>query len=128
MARPEIIRITGTEGAAPATGSYTPVIRCGDLIFVSGQGPIDADGRIVPGTIEEETRLTMENIRRLLRAAGSDLDRVLRCTCYLADITEFDRFDAAYREAFRGTMPCRTTVQAGLDGIRVEIDAIAAAG
>jgi 2-iminobutanoate/2-iminopropanoate deaminase len=115
-------------GGAPATGSYTPALRCGDLVFVSGQGPIGPDGAIVAGSIAEETALTLSNIRALLRAAGADLDRVVRCTCFLADIGDFEAFDAAYRDAFGGHRPCRTTVGAALDGIKVEIDAIAWVG
>ena len=111
-------------GALP-TGSYSPGMQWGDLIFVSGQGAIDADGNIVAGTIESETALTIRNIAAVLQAAGSDLDHVLRCTCYLADMAEFARFDRAYAEAFEGHRPARTTVAAGLDGIKVEIDAIA---
>lgn len=111
--------------ASPATGGYSPALVWRDLVFVSGQGPIDKTGNIVAGTIEAETILTLRNIEALLRAAGSDLDKVLRCTCYLADIADFDRFDAVYREVFADHRPTRTTVQAGLDGIKVEIDAIA---
>ncbi|MEQ8964463.1 MAG: RidA family protein [Azospirillaceae bacterium] len=114
-------------GSAPATGSYAPALVGGGLIFVSGQGPIDETGAIVAGTIEEETTRTLANVLVLVRAAGGDLDRIARCTCYLADIAEFDRFDAAYRAFFGDHKPTRTTVQAGLDGIRVEIDAIALA-
>lgn len=113
--------------SAPATGSYAPALVGGGLIFVSGQGSIDENGAIVPGTIEEETARTLANVLALVRAAGGDLDRIARCTCYLADIGEFDRFDAAYRAFFGDHRPTRTTVQAGLDGIRVEIDAIAIA-
>jgi 2-iminobutanoate/2-iminopropanoate deaminase len=119
--------VSAADGA-PATGSYTPALRCGDLVFVSGQGSIGPDGTVVPGTIADETARTLANIRALLRAAGTDLDRVVRCTCFLADIGDFDAFDAAYRAAFGGHRPTRTTVGAALDGIKVEIDAIAWVG
>lgn len=111
--------------AAPATGSYSAALVWRDLVFVSGQGPIDPGGAIVPGTIESETELTLRNIRALLVAAGSDLDRVLKCTCYLADIADFDRFDAIYRRCFGGHLPARTTVGASLAGIKIEIDVVA---
>jgi 2-iminobutanoate/2-iminopropanoate deaminase len=110
---------------APPTGSYTPALLFRDLIFVSGQGPIDSDGNTVSGTIEEETERTLRNVEALLAAAGSNLGCVLKCTCYLADIADFDRFDAAYRRIFAGKLPARTTVGASLAGIKVEIDAIA---
>jgi 2-iminobutanoate/2-iminopropanoate deaminase len=111
--------------SAPPTGAYSPALRWGDLVFVSGQGPIGPDGVVMSGTIEDETRLTLENINALLLAAGSDLDHVVKCSCYLANIRDFARFDRAYRTAFGGQLPTRTTVQAGLDGIKIEIDAIA---
>jgi 2-iminobutanoate/2-iminopropanoate deaminase len=112
-------------GSAPATGAYSPALRWGDLVFVSGQGPIGPDGVVMSGTIEDETKLTLENIGTLLLAAGSDLDHVVKCSCYLADMRDFARFDGVYRAAFGGRLPARTTVQAGLDGIKIEIDAIA---
>ncbi len=114
--------------AAPNTGSYTPAIRAGDWVIVSGQGPIDRDGRVVSGSIESEVRLTLENIRQLLETAGARMDQVVKCTCYLADINDFAAFDAVYREAFGEAFPARTTVQAGLMGIKVEIDAMAYVG
>jgi len=114
--------------AAPNTGSYSPALRAGPWVIVSGQGPIDAAGNIVPGDIESETARTMENVRRLVEAAGATMDDVVKCTCYLADIADFDAFDAVYRSFFRDPLPCRTTVSAGLAGIRVEIDAMAYVG
>ena len=118
------LRITSKDGAPPA-GGYSPALVFQDLVFVSGQGPLDHDGTILSGTIEEETTRTLRNVEALLKAAGSDLRHVLKCTCYLADIGDFDRFDAAYRAVFGDRLPTRTTVQAGLAGIKVEIDAIA---
>ncbi len=83
-------------------------------------------GRVQPGTIEEETRLTMNHIGKILAAAGCSFRDVVRCGCHLADIKDFDRFNQAYATFFEGTLPARTTVQSGLgDGIKVEIDCIA---
>lgn len=114
--------------AAPNTGAYSPVVKAGDWVIVSGQGPIDPNGKIVSGTIDSEVRLTMENVRRLLEAAGARMDQVVKCTCYLADIADFEAFDAVYRETFCGLLPARTTVQAGLMGIKIEVDAMAYIG
>ncbi|HMN85050.1 MAG TPA: Rid family hydrolase [Bauldia sp.] len=119
-----LTRIASPDGS-PATGSYSPAIVWNGLVFVSGQGPIDPRGAIVSGSIESETELTLRNVEALLKAAGSSLDRVVKCSCFLADIGDFDRFDAVYRRVFSGHLPARTTVQAGLSGIKVEIDAIA---
>jgi 2-iminobutanoate/2-iminopropanoate deaminase len=80
----------------------------------------------VRGSIEEETRLTMEHVGTVLAAAGCAYDDVVKCTCHLADINDFARFNAIYSEFFTGVKPARTTVQSVLgDGIKVEVDAIA---
>lgn len=115
-------------GAAKNTGSYSPALRFGDFVMVSGQGPIDVNGNIAPGTIEEQCRLTMENVATLLRVAGASMDQVVKCTCYLADINDFAKFDAVYRTFFDTHLPCRTTIAASLDGIDIEIDAMAYVG
>jgi 2-iminobutanoate/2-iminopropanoate deaminase len=114
--------------APKPAGAYTPALRVGDLVFVSGQGPAAPDGKVISGTIEEETRLTLQNVKTLLEAAGARMDQVVKCGCFLADIEDFPRFNAVYREFFKEPLPCRTTVQAGLRGIKVEIDAIAFVG
>lgn len=114
--------------AAPNTGSYSPALRAGDSVFVSGQGPIDPSGNIVSGSIESEVALTLQNVSRLLEAAGARLDQVVKCTCYLADIANFDAFDAVYWTYFGAVPPARTTVAAGLQGIKIEIDATAYIG
>jgi 2-iminobutanoate/2-iminopropanoate deaminase len=108
------------------TGSYSAGVLVDGWLYVSGQGPLDmATGEIVAGTIEDETRLTMEHVGKVLAAAGCTFDDVVKCTCHLADINEFDRFDSVYAGFFPGVKPARTTVQSVLSGIKVEIDAIA---
>ena len=83
-------------------------------------------GEVVHGTIGEETRLTMEHIGKILKVAGFGFEDVVKCTCHLADIRDFDAFNRVYSEFFQGVLPARTTVQSGLgDGIKVEIDAVA---
>lgn len=109
-----------------STGAYSAGIEMDGWLFVSGQGPLDMKtGEVVSGTIEEETRLTMQHIGKILAAAGCTFADVVRCGCHLADINDFDRFNATYAEFFSGTFPARTTVQSGLSGIKVEIDCIA---
>lgn len=120
-------KITAANGA-PNTGSYSPALKVGDFVLVSGQGPIDPQGNIVAGSIESEVALTLENIKALLAAAGARMDQVVKCTCYLADIADFDAFDRVYRTYFGEVKPTRTTVAAGLSGIKVEIDAMAYVG
>ena len=98
------------------------------LIFVSGQAGIDpATGTLAPD-VEAQTEQVLENIQAILRAAGSDLQHVLRCGVFLLDIAEFKTMNAVYARMFGEHRPARTTVQvAGLpgEGLLVEIDAIA---
>ena len=96
--------------------------------MLSGQVPMGPHGSLVSGTIEEETRQTLDNMKNLLQAAGARLDQVVKCTCYLADIKDFDGFNKVYREFFGEHLPARTTLQAGLKGFKVEVDAMAYIG
>lgn len=109
------------------TGAYSAGIVCDGWLYVSGQGPVDlATGQVVRGTIEEETQYTLDNIDKILKAAGCSRDDVVKCTAHLADIKEFDRYNQVYAGFFTGVRPARTTVQSVLwNGIKVEIDAVA---
>jgi 2-iminobutanoate/2-iminopropanoate deaminase len=110
-----------------STGAYSAGVLMDGWLYVSGQGPLNLKtGEVVRGTIEEETRLTLEHVGKVLQAGGCTFDDVVKCTCHLSDIQNFDRFNAVYAEFFKGVKPVRTTVQSGLGlGIKVEIDAIA---
>ena len=110
-----------------ATGAYSAAVLVDGWVYVSGQGPLDlATGAIVGTTIEEQTRLTLQHVQRILRAAGCTMADVVRCGCHLADIDDFDRFNATYAGFFAGVLPARTTVESGLgDGMKVEIDCVA---
>ena len=117
--------------AAPApVGPYSQAVRHGGLVFASGQIPLDpATGKLVDGAIEEQTRRVIENLRAVLEAAGTGLDRVLKTTVYLVDLSLFPRVNAVYAEHFRGDpAPARATVQVAALPLQsqVEIDAIAA--
>ena len=109
------------------TGSYSAGVLIDGWLFISGQGPLDLrTGEAVSGSIEEETRLTMSHIGKILENAGCSFDDVVKCTCHLATIEDFGRFDAVYAGFFPSVKPARTTVQSVLGGgIKVEIDAIA---
>lgn len=109
------------------TGPYSSGLVVDGWLYISGQGPVDMKtGKAVPGTIEEETRLTLDHIDKILKAAGCPRENVVKCTVHLSDIREFDRMNTVYQEFFTGVRPTRTTVQSVLwSGIKVEIDAIA---
>ena len=108
----------------PPVGAYSPGVLVDDrLLFVSGQGPL-RDGQVVSGTIEEETRLALENLRTIVEAAGAGMADVIRCGVYLADIGDFAAMNAEYGRAFPTPLPARTTIGASLPGIKVEIDCV----
>ena len=108
------------------TGAYSAGVLIDGWLYISGQGPLDLEtGEVRSGTIEEETRLTLEHIGKILEAAGCTFDDVVKCACHLADIRDFEGFNRVYAEFFPGVKPARTTVESGLDGIKVEIDAVA---
>ena len=112
-----------------STGAYSAGLLVDGWLYVSGQGPIDLEtGQVLHGSIQEETRTTLSHVDKILRAAGCTSKDVVKCTCHLADINDFDGFNAVYGEYFQGVRPARTTVQSVLwGGIRIEIDAIARA-
>jgi 2-iminobutanoate/2-iminopropanoate deaminase len=104
-------------------------VRAGGFVFVSGQVPRDpASGALAGETIDAQARQTLDNVRRVLDAAGASLDDVVSATIYLADVTEWDAFNAVYREYFREPYPTRTVVGAALRGIRVEVSVVAFVG
>ena len=114
-----------TNGPQPG-GAYSPILRVGDFIFVSGQAPIDpATNEIVGTTIEEQTARTLDNIKLLLAAAGAEMSDVVKATVHLSDMALFDRYNAVY---VPDPKPVRTTVGSQLDGFMVEIDVIAYLG
>ncbi len=110
------------------TGAYSDGVIAGGLLFVSGQASVDfKTSKFVLGTIEEETRRTLDNIKAIVEAAGASMEHVVKCTVHLADIAEFDRYNQVYEGYFPGVKPARTTVQSVLaENIRVEIDCIVA--
>ena len=111
----------------PAKGPYSHAVAADGLLFVSGQGPFTKEG-VAYGTLEQETRVTFDNLKKVLAAAGCTLDDVLKTTVFLANMDDFAEFNRLYSEYFPANCPARTCIQAGrlpLD-IKVEIEAVAA--
>lgn len=120
----ETITIAGIERMGVPLSAATLV---GDLIFVSGQVAYDPEtGELRPGTFAEEAELAFANLQRVLEAAGSRLEDVLKVTAYLADIrSNFPLYNEIYRRWFAPPYPARTTIGADLGGLQIELEAIA---
>jgi 2-iminobutanoate/2-iminopropanoate deaminase len=119
-----------TDRAPQAIGPYSQAIKANGFIFASGQIPLDpATMRIVEGGIEEQTGRVLDNLKAVLEAAGSSLDRVVKTTVYLSDMGEFAAMNEIYARYFGATKPARATVQVARlpRDVKVEIDVVALA-
>jgi 2-iminobutanoate/2-iminopropanoate deaminase len=120
-----------TENAPQAIGPYSQAVRSGDLVFASGQIPIDpATNLLVPGDIGAQTRQVLTNLRAVLEASESGMTKVLKTTVFLTDLADFGEMNAVYAEAFGDHRPARSTVQVAAlpKSVRIEIDVIAVRG
>ncbi|MDR1660779.1 MAG: RidA family protein [Desulfovibrio sp.] len=116
-------------GKAPgAVGPYSQALSVGSLIFTSGQLPIEATTKAMPEGIKEQTAISLTNVKNILEAAGSGLDRVVKTTVYLANIEDFAAMNEIYASFFQKPFPARScfAVKALPLGAKVEIEAIAA--
>jgi 2-iminobutanoate/2-iminopropanoate deaminase len=117
--------------SAPAIGPYSPAVRVGNFLFLSGQIPLDpASGQLVEGDIRAQTTRVMQNMGELLNAGGADFSHVVRTTIFLADMNDFAAVNEIYASYFSEPYPARATVQVARlpKDVRVEIDAIAVVG
>lgn len=115
-------------GVPSPRGPYSPAVRAGDFLYVSGQGPVDpATDQLSFGDIRHETRLTLGNIRRILDGCGASMADVVKVGVYLTDAREFAAMNEVYAEFFKDAKPARTTVEAQMVAppMRIEIDCIA---
>jgi len=123
-------QIISTQKAPPAIGPYVQAIRAGNLVFVSGQLPLDpVSGQMVDGDVSAQTRQVLKNLAAILEEAGSSLARVLKTTVYLRDLNDFAQMNEAYASFFEHDPPARATVQVARlpRDAAVEIDLIAEA-
>lgn len=121
-------RVIETKTAPAAIGPYSQAIMGNGLVFASGQIPLDPEtGNVVEGDIEAQTRQVMDNVRQVLEAAGSGLDRVVKTTCFLTDLSDFAAFNEVYGTYFRTDPPARSTVEVSAlpRGARVEVEVVA---
>lgn len=123
-----MLRAVTSPGAPKAIGPYSPAIRAGQLLFLSGQIPLDPDsGEIVGTDITAQTEQVFRNIGALLAAAGASFSHVVRTTVFLADLNDFSAMNAVYAQHIAQPAPARSTVQVSRlpRDARVEIDVIA---
>jgi 2-iminobutanoate/2-iminopropanoate deaminase len=123
--------ITPIDGAGVIKSGlpFSPGIRAGDYVFISGMASADENGRIIHDTFDNEARRTYENLRSVLRAAGLDFNRVVQVRCYLQRQEDWDAHNRIYREYFAEPFPARTTLVGCLgDLVKYEVDCIAYAG
>jgi reactive intermediate/imine deaminase len=115
-----------SRGQANTPLPFSPAVRAGDYVFVTGQVGFDADACIVPGGIEAETRQALKNIADILTRAGCTLKDVVKCTVWLDDARDFSAFNKVYAEHFPGMKPARSTVESRLViDAKIEIEAVA---
>jgi 2-iminobutanoate/2-iminopropanoate deaminase len=122
--------LVATDKAPKAVGPYSQgvKIKCGELLFLSGQIPLDPlSGEVVQGGIELQTRQVLRNLEEVLKAGGSSLENVLKTTVYLRNLDDFPKMNEVYQDFFRKAPPARSTVEVSRlpRQVEVEIDAIA---
>lgn len=118
-----------TESAPAAIGPYSQAISIGNLVYTSGQIPLDpATGKLVPGGIVEQSHQALKNLGSVLAAAGLGFENVVKTTVFLADMADFAEFNGIYAQYFTGDCPARSCVQVAAlpAGAKVEIEAVAA--
>jgi len=128
MNKGENMKSVKTDNAPAAVGPYSQGIDTGSMVFTSGQLPIiPATGKLLDGTIEEQTRQALRNVEAVLKEAGSDLSKVVKVTVFVKDMENFSRINEVYKEFFTDHKPARSLVEAArlpLNG-EIEIEAIA---
>ena len=116
-----------TDAAPAAVGPYSQAIRAGQFVFTAGQIPLHPDGTLLEGDIQAQTRQVLNNLAAVLKAAGTGLDRVVKCTCFLADMNDFAAMNEVYSEYFEDTPPARSAVEVARlpKDVGIEIEAVA---
>ena len=119
-----------TDAAPAAVGPYSQAIRAGQFVFTAGQIPLHPDGTPLEGDIQAQTRQVLNNLAAVLKAAGTGLDMVVKCTCFLADMNDFAAMNEVYSEYFEDTPPARSAVEVARlpKDVGIEIEAVALVG
>ena len=119
-----------TEKAPAAVGPYSQAVIAGNLVFVSGQIPVDPATGNIPENIVDQARQALTNLGEVLRASGSGLDKAVRVTVFITDISAFGKVNEVYAEFFKEPYPSRSCVEVSKlpKGVKIEIDAIGIIG
>jgi len=123
-------QVHASPDGAPAVGPYSPAVSAGDFVFISGQIPLDKDGKIAGYTPKEQARKALENLAATLAAAGLTLDDVVKTTIFIKDMDEFGAINDVYAEFFREPYPARSTIEVARlpKDLHIEIEAVAYRG
>ena len=124
-------QVYSSDKGPKAIGPYSPAVKAGGLVFISGQLGLDpASGNLVEGGVEAETRQSLTNVKNLLEAAGASLEQVTKTTVFLRDINDFQKMNAIYAGFFTSDPPARSAVQVAAlpKGGAVEIEVLAVVG
>jgi len=122
-------RIIRTDKAAQPVGPYNQAVKVGNMLYVSGQIPLDpVSGQIIKGDVQEQTRMVMQNLGAILAEAGMDFGHVIKCSIFITDMKDFPKVNEVYAAYFEKDPPARETVQVGAlpKFVDVEISCIAA--
>ncbi len=120
--------IIKTKKAAPPVGPYNQAVKVNDTLYVSGQIPLNpADGELVKGDVQEQTRMVMKNLGAILEEAGMDFSHVVKCSIFISDMHDFPKINEVYASYFQDDPPARETVQVSAlpKFVDVEISCIA---
>jgi len=121
------VQIVSTDNAPKAIGPYSQAIKAWNFVFVSGQIPLNSRGEIVRGGIKEQTKQALENLKAVLEASGSSLNKVAKTTVFLKNMNDFQAMNEVYSEYFKEHRPARSTIQVSRlpKDADVEVEAIA---
>ena len=129
--KPEVVYTKAAPKMGFSEGMESPIaqgVKCGQFLFVSGQGPLDPVTKdVVSQDLAEQTRVTLDNVRAVLEGGGTSIDHVVKVGVFLRSMEDFPVFNRVFKEYFKGVQPARTTVEASAPrkGVNVEIDCIA---
>ncbi len=108
----------------PSAGTYSHAVRAGDLVFVSGQAPLDITGEVPSASFRDQAHLVLDNLERVVTASGATFDDIVRLGVYLTSLDDFPVLNEVMRERFSEPFPARTTLEIAFPRFLIEIDAV----